>query len=162
MATYVCLRRNCQLFSRLTHWNYPHWKYILHTLSVYKISAKKKHQVVGPSGAYEISVYEILFWKYLGFVSIILCNYKELKGANIFIFTASSFPNVQCVLVTTAEGKFRIYYIFCLEFVSLILCNYKKLKRTKIFIFTTCSFLNAQYVLVLPRAEKRRSVPTFS
>ena len=72
---------------------------------------QKKHQVVGPSGAYEISVYEILLWKYLEFVPVILCNYKELKGANIFIFTASSFPNAQCVLVPTVEDKFTTYFI---------------------------------------------------
>ena len=68
----------------------------------------QKHQVVGPSGAYEISFDEILFWKYLEFVPIILCNYKELKMAKFFKFIASSFPNSQCVLVTTAEQKFKI------------------------------------------------------
>ena len=103
-----------------------------------------------------------MFWKYLEFVPVILSNYKKRKRTQIFIFTASSFLNAQCVLVATEGDKFRIYYTIYLEFFSLILCNYKKLKRTKIFIFTTSSFLNAQYILVLTVekvAEKQRSVP---
>ena len=161
MPTYVCLRWNSQLFSTLTHWSYPQWKYILHTLSVYKISTKE-HQIVDPSGTYVISVEEVLFWKYLEFVPVILCNYKKLKRTQILILTASSILNAQCILMITADEKFRIYYTIYLEFVSLILHNYKKLKRAKLFIFTTSSFLNAQYILVPTMekvAEKQRTVP---
>ena len=103
-----------------------------------------------------------MFWKYLEFVPVILRNYKKVKTEQLFIFTASSFLNAQCVLVTAAEDKFRIYYIVYLHFVSLILRNYTKLKGTKILIFTTSSFLNAQYILVPTAekvAEKERSVP---
>ena len=46
---------------------------MLHTLNVYKISAKE-HQGIDCSTAYEIRVLEILFWKYLEYVLVMLRN----------------------------------------------------------------------------------------
>ena len=42
------------------------------------IECTKEHQVVDRSAADEISVFKILFWKYLEYVTLILCNYKKL------------------------------------------------------------------------------------
>ena len=59
LPTHIRFRWNCKLFLTLTHSSYSKWKDILHTLKVYKISAKE-HQGVNCSAAYEISVLEIL------------------------------------------------------------------------------------------------------
>ena len=49
---------------------------MLHTVDVYKILAKVHQRVYRPVGS-EILVSEILFWKYLEYVPIILCNDKN-------------------------------------------------------------------------------------
>ena len=49
---------------------------ILHTLNVYKIPAKE-HYVCDRWVANEISVFKILFSKYLEYVPLILCNCKQ-------------------------------------------------------------------------------------
>ena len=59
----------------LTHWSYCKCKDVLQTLIVHKIPAKK-HQVVDGWAADEISVLEILFWKYLEYVPLILRKYS--------------------------------------------------------------------------------------
>ena len=100
--THVCLRRNYGLFSILTPWSYSKCNDILHAFNSYKIS-EKDHQVVDSWAAYEISVLEILFRKYLEYVPIILRNYKKLKRTKIVRFTITSFLIAQKVLVTTAE-----------------------------------------------------------
>ena len=92
----ICLRQNCRLFLTLTHSSHSKWKDILHTLNVYNIPAKQ-HQGVDWSAAYEISVLEILFWKYLEYVPLILSNYKSCHIYNFSILSA------QDVLVITAE-----------------------------------------------------------
>ena len=51
------------------------------TLNLYKIAAKQP-QVVDDGGVNKASVSEILFSKYLGYVPLILCNYKKLKRKN--------------------------------------------------------------------------------
>ena len=79
-------------FLTLTHSGYFNWKDILHSLNVYKISAKEQ-QVIDRSGAYEISVLQILSWKCLEYVPLILRNYKKLKSTKIVIFPTSSFLN---------------------------------------------------------------------
>ena len=63
---------------------------MLWTLNVYKIRAKK-HQVVDHRDANEISVSEILSWKYLEYPPVILPNYKKLKRTKIVKFKISSF-----------------------------------------------------------------------
>ena len=73
-----------------------------HTLNVYQIPAKE-HQVVDSWAPDEISVSELLFWKYSEYVPQILRNYKKLKRKKIVRFTISSFLSAQCVLVITVE-----------------------------------------------------------
>ena len=90
MPTYICRTRNCQIFLRPTHWSYLTWKDILHTLNEYEISAEE-HQIIDRSATYETSVLEILFWKYLEYVPLILRNYKKLKRTKIVIFIVSFF-----------------------------------------------------------------------
>ena len=55
LVTHACVKRNCQLFFILTPWGYSKCKYILHTLTVYKIPAKE-HKVVHRWAADIISV----------------------------------------------------------------------------------------------------------
>ena len=78
---FLCLRDNQHLFL-IMHWSYFKYNDILHTKNVYKISN-------------QISVSEILFWKYLEYVSLILRNYKKLKSTKIFRFTVSSILSAQ-------------------------------------------------------------------
>ena len=89
LPTHICLRRNCQLFLTITHSSYSKLKDTLHTLNVYKTSAKE-HQGVDRSATYEISVLEILFWKYLEYIPLSLHNYKIIKGTENAIFLISS------------------------------------------------------------------------
>ena len=72
------------------------------TLNLYKIPAKE-HQVVGHVAADQISISEILFWKYSECLPITLRNYKKLKRRQIVRFTIFSFLSAQHALVTTAE-----------------------------------------------------------
>ena len=102
VPTHICPTRNWQQFLILTHWSYCNWKDVLHTVNVYNISAKE-HQVVDCWDADEISVLEILFWKYLEYVALILRNYKKLSTTKSFKFTISSFLNAQFFLVTAAQ-----------------------------------------------------------
>ena len=102
VPTHICPTRNWQQFLILTHWSYCNWKDVLHTVNVYNISAKE-HQVVDCWDADEISVLEILFWKYLEYVALILRNYKKLSTTKSFKFTISSFLNAQLFLVTAAQ-----------------------------------------------------------
>ena len=74
-------------------------------LNVYKIPGKE-HQVVGPSGPDEMSVSQILFWKYLEYLSLILRKNKKLKTTKIVILTISSFQSAQHILVTN-QNNFR-------------------------------------------------------
>ena len=102
VPTHICPTRNWQQFLILTHWSYCNWKDVLHTVNVYNISAKE-HQVVDCWDADEISVLEILFWKYLEYVALILRNYKKLSTTKSFKLTISSFLNAQLFLVTAAQ-----------------------------------------------------------
>ena len=56
---------------------------------------KKNHQVVDFWVTDEISASEIMFWKYLENVSLILCNYKKSKEDKIFIVYNFSILNAQ-------------------------------------------------------------------
>ena len=101
LPTHACFRRNWKLFLILKFWNYRKCKVLLHTLNVYKIPAKE-HKVVDHWAADEISVLQIMFWKYLEYISLILCNSERVKRGWIVIFTLSSFLSVQYVLVTNS------------------------------------------------------------
>ena len=63
---------------------------LLYTLNLYKVPAKE-HQVDDRLVADEISVLEILLWKYIENVPIILRNYEKVKITNIVRFTISTF-----------------------------------------------------------------------
>ena len=102
MPADICPTRNLELFLILTHWSYSKCKDILQTLNVYKFPAKE-HQAVDRWDAEEISVSEILLWKYLEYVPLILHNYKKLNAAKVVRFTISSFLTVQYILVTAAQ-----------------------------------------------------------
>ena len=71
-------------------------------LNAYKIPAKE-HQVVHHWTADKISVSEILFWKYLENVPLILRNYKRLKRTNIARLIIYSFLSAQYLLVTRTQ-----------------------------------------------------------
>ena len=71
-------------------------------MNVYKISAKE-HQVVDRCAADEMSVSEILFGKYLEYVTLILRNYKKVRRTKVVRFTISSILSTQVILVTTVE-----------------------------------------------------------
>ena len=73
LPTHVWLRRNYQLFFILRHWTYSKYKDTFHMLNVYEIP-EKEHQVVDHWAADERSVSEILFFKYLEYASLLLCN----------------------------------------------------------------------------------------
>ena len=62
----------------LAHCSWSKYKDILHTLNVYRILPKEDH-AVDSWAADEISVSEILFWKNLEYVSLILRNCKKIK-----------------------------------------------------------------------------------
>ena len=102
LLTCICPTRNCQLFFRLTHWNYFKCKNWLLTLNIYKIHAKELH-LVDRWATDEVSVSQILFWKYLGYVQAILSNYKQLKSRKIVRFTICSFLSVQYLLLRAAQ-----------------------------------------------------------
>ena len=89
---HVCHRRNHQLLLIITHWTYFKYSDLLHTLNVYKIP-RKEHQVVHFWVADKISTSELLFWKYLEYVSLILRNYKKLKSTKFLQFTIFSILN---------------------------------------------------------------------
>ena len=74
----------------LTHWSYCKCKDILHTLNLWKISAKEP-QVIDGRDANEISVSLILFSTYLEYVPQILRSYKKLNKVKIVRFKFSSF-----------------------------------------------------------------------
>ena len=74
----------------LTHWSYCKCKDILHTLNLWKISAKEP-QVIDGRDANEISVSLILFSTYLDYVPQILRSYKKLNKVKIVRFKFSSF-----------------------------------------------------------------------
>ena len=97
MPAHVYLRRNCQPFLIVPHWSYSKCRDILHTLNVYKIPGKEL-VVLLCWAADEISVFKILFPKYLKYVLLVLGKYKKEK---ISTFPISSFLSVQYVLVTT-------------------------------------------------------------
>ena len=61
-----------------------------YTFNVYKIPAKE-HQGANRQDAEEISVSQILFWKYLEYVPLILNSYKKLNNSKIVGFKSSSF-----------------------------------------------------------------------
>ena len=67
---------------------------LLYTLNLYKVPAKE-HQVDDRWVADEISVLEILLWKYVENVPLILHNYQKLKITNIVRFTISAFLSAQ-------------------------------------------------------------------
>ena len=71
-------------------------------LNVYKIPAKE-HQVVDHSEADEISVSQVLFWKYLEYVPLILRNHKKLNSIKIVGFKTSSFSSTQYFLGTAGH-----------------------------------------------------------
>ena len=104
MPTDICATRNSQLFFILTHWSYSKCKDILQTLNVYKIPAKE-HQIAYRWDADEISVSQILFWKYLEYVPLTLHSYKKLNNTKIVGFESSSFLSAQYFLVTAAVAQ---------------------------------------------------------
>ena len=106
MPTDICPTRNSQLFFILTHWSYSKCKDILQTFNVYKIPAKE-HQGAYRQDAEEISVSQILFWKYLEYVPLILQSYKKLNNSKIVGFKSSSFLSAQYFLVTAAQQFLR-------------------------------------------------------
>ena len=63
---------------------------LLYTLNLYKVPAKE-HQVDDRLVADELSVLEILLWKYIENVPTILRNYEKVKITNIVRFTISTF-----------------------------------------------------------------------
>ena len=63
---------------------------LLYTLNLHKVPAKE-HQVDDRLVADEISVLEILLWKYIENVPIMLRNYEKVKITNIVRFTISTF-----------------------------------------------------------------------
>ena len=67
---------------------------LLYTLNLYKVPAKE-HQVDDRLVADEISVLEILLWKYIENVPIMLRNYEKVKITNIIRFTISAFLTAQ-------------------------------------------------------------------
>ena len=71
-------------------------------LNVYHIPAKEQ-QVVGSWSADEISVLEMIFWKYSQNVLQILRKCKKLKQTKIVRFKYSSILNVLQYLVQTVE-----------------------------------------------------------
>ena len=75
---------------------------MLRKFKVYKISPKE-HQVVDSRDTDQIWISEMVFWKHLEFLPLILSNYKKLKRAKIVAFTISSFLSAQYVLVTAAQ-----------------------------------------------------------
>ena len=77
-------------------------RYFTYLDNIYKILAKE-HQVVDRGAADEISLSQILFWKYLEYVPLILRNYKKLNRAKTFRFTISSFLSAQYFLVRAAS-----------------------------------------------------------
>ena len=72
----VGLRRTCQIFLIVTRWSYSKSKEVLHTLNVHKLSGRE-HMVVFPWATNEMLVLEILFWKFLKYVPLLLTNYKK-------------------------------------------------------------------------------------
>ena len=90
LPTDICPTRNWQLFLILTHWIYSKCEDILQTLNVYQIT-EKEHQVVDRWGTGEISVSQILFWKYLEYVPLILRSYTKLIKRKIHRFKFFSF-----------------------------------------------------------------------
>ena len=67
-----------------------------------KIPAKE-HQVVDHSEADEISFSQVLFWKYLEYVPLILRNYKKQNRMKIVGFKISSFSSTQYFLGTAGH-----------------------------------------------------------
>ena len=101
MSTGIFRARNSQLFFLLTHWSYSKCKYILQTFSVFKIPANERDRC----DAEKISVSQILFWKYLEYVPLILHSYKKLNNTKITGFEISSFLSAQYFLVTAAVAQ---------------------------------------------------------
>ena len=86
----MCLRKNYHLFLRITHCSYFKYNGLLHTLNVYKI-LPNEHHVVDSSSADEVPVLQILFYKYLENVPLILRNFKKLKRTKIARFKVFLF-----------------------------------------------------------------------
>ena len=75
-------------------------------LNVYKISGKK-HQLIDFWVSDEMSALEILFWKYLSYIPLILRNYKKLKAANFFMIL--NFFYFKCTIIS--NDNFRVICI---------------------------------------------------
>ena len=86
----MCFRGNYDLLLIITYWSYFECNDILHMLSVYKILSNE-HQADDSWAKYQMSVSEILFWKYLKYVPLILSNCKRLKKTKIAIFKIFSY-----------------------------------------------------------------------
>ena len=91
-TTYVCLRRNYELLFIITYWSYFECNDILHTLDVYK-TISNELQADDSWAKYQMSVSEILFWKYLKYVPLILPNCKRLKKTKIATYKIFSYFN---------------------------------------------------------------------
>ena len=76
----------------ITHWSYFECNHTLHTLNVYKVLSNE-HQGDDSWAEYQTSVSEILFWKYLKYVPLILPNSKRVKKTKIAIFKIFSCFN---------------------------------------------------------------------
>ena len=76
---YIYIIMNIYIYTNIYiyYWIYI---YIYITMNIYiyiYIIPAKEHQVVDRSGAEEILISEILLWKYLEYVHLILQNYKN-------------------------------------------------------------------------------------
>ena len=76
----------------------------MQTFNVFKIPANE-HQVANRRDAERISVSQILFWKYLEYVPLILHSYKKLNNTKITGFEIYSFLSAQYFLVTAAVAQ---------------------------------------------------------
>ena len=90
MTTYVCPRRDYNLLLIITHWSYFKCNDMLHSLNVYK-SFSNKLQVVDSWASYQMPVSEILFWKYLKYVPLLLPTCKRLKRTKLAKFKIFSY-----------------------------------------------------------------------
>ena len=88
---------------------------------------KKNHQVVDFWVTDEISASEIMFWKYLENVSLILCNYKKSKEDKIFIvynffyFKCAINLNDNCRLICKRTNICPLNIMFIHKFLYIII-----------------------------------------
>ena len=95
MTSHAFFRRNCKLSLILTL--SAKCKDLLRTLNVYKIPAEKQ-KIVYRWAAHQVSVSQIIFWKYLEYATLILCNSKQVKkDKNCHIYNFFFFKCPTCL-----------------------------------------------------------------